>query len=131
MTKTLVLLKPLRTNQDVALLILRLTAISPLFLKHGIENIFTFSGMPALVLAMISDSFCTILMILGLFTRWAAAVTFLNILIAWAFVHHFHFFAPETDHGELIVIYLGVTLTLFFSGPGRYSLDAQLHQSAE
>lgn len=121
----------------MGLLLLRLTAMVPLFLKHGIEKIFTFSAMaahfpdplhigtvPSLVAAMISDSICTVLMIFGLATRWAAAIAFVNIFVAWAFVHHFLFFGHEADHGELIVIYLAVTLTLFIAGPGRYSVDA-------
>ena len=136
--KNLIQLKALPANTDLGLLLLRLTTITPLFLKHGIEKVFTFSQMaahfpdplhigpvPSLVFAMISDSICTLLMIFGLATRWAAAIVFVNILVAWAFVHHFEFSGHAADHGELIVLYLGVTLTLFFSGPGRYSLDAR------
>ena len=136
--KNLIQLKALPANTDLGLLLLRLTTITPLFMKHGIEKVFTFSQMaahfpdplhigpvPSLVFAMISDSICTLLMIFGLATRWAAAIVFVNILVAWAFVHHFEFSGHAADHGELIVLYLGVTLTLFFSGPGRYSLDAR------
>ena len=138
MLKNLIQLKSIPPNSDLGLLLLRLTTITPLFLKHGIEKIFTFSQMaahfpdplhigpvPSLVFAMISDSICTLLMIVGLATRWAAAIVFVNVLVAWAFVHHFEFLGHAADHGELIVLYLGVTLTLFFSGPGRYSLDGR------
>ncbi len=138
MLKKIIQLKSLPPNSDSGLLILRLTTITPLFLKHGIEKIFTFSQMaahfpdplhigpvPSLVFAMVSDSICTLLMILGLATRWAAAIVFVNVFVAWALVHHFEFFGHAADHGELIVLYLGVTLTLFLSGPGRYSLDAR------
>ena len=136
--KNLIQLKAIPADTDLGLLLLRLTTITPLFMKHGIEKVFTFSQMaahfpdplhigpvPSLVFAMISDSICTLLMIFGLATRWAAAIVFVNILVAWAFVHHFEFSGHAADHGELIVLYLGVTLTLFFSGPGRYSLDAR------
>ena len=138
MLKKIIQLKSLPPNSDSGLLILRLTTITPLFLKHGIEKIFTFSQMaahfpdplhigpvPSLVFAMVSDSICTLLMILGLATRWAAAIVFVNVIVAWALVHHFEFFGHAADHGELIVLYLGVTLTLFLSGPGRYSLGAR------
>ncbi len=138
MLKKIIQLKSLPPNSDSGLLILRLTTITPLFLKHGIEKIFTFSQMaahfpdplhigpvPSLVFAMVSDSICTLLMILGLATRWAAAIVFVNVFVAWALVHHFEFFGHAADHGELIVLYLGVTLTLFLSGPGRYSLGAR------
>ncbi len=138
MLKNLIQLKAIPPNSDLGLLLLRLTTMAPLFVKHGIEKIFTFSQMsahfpdplhigpvPSLVFAMLSDSICTLLMILGAATRWAAAIVFVNVFVAWAFVHHFEFLGHAADHGELIVLYLGVTLTLFFSGPGRYSLDAR------
>ena len=138
MLKKIIQLKSLPPNSDSGLLILRLTTITPLFLKHGIEKIFTFSQMaahfpdplhigpvPSLVFAMVSDSICTLLMILGLATRWAAAIVFVNVFVAWALVHHFEFLGHAADHGELIVLYLGVTLTLFLSGPGRFSLDGR------
>ena len=136
--KNLIQLKAIPADTDLGLLLLRLTTITPPFLKHGIEKVFTFSQMaahfpdplhigpvPSLIFAMISDSICTLLMIVGLATRWAAAIVFVNVFVAWAFVHHFEFAGRAADHGELIVLYLGVTLTLFFSGPGRYSLDAR------
>lgn len=138
MLKDLIRLKAIPADSDLGLLVLRLTTITPLFLKHGIEKIFTFSQMaahfpdplhigpvPSLAFAMISDSICTLLMILGLATRWAAAIVFVNVFVAWALVHHFEFFGHAADHGELIVLYLGVTLTLFLSGPGRFSLDGR------
>ena len=138
MLKDILHLKAIPPDSDLGLLILRLTTITPLFLKHGIEKIFTFSQMaahfpdplhigpvPSLAFAMISDSICTLLMILGIATRWAAAIVFVNVFVAWALVHHFQFLGHGADHGELIVLYLGVTLTLFVSGPGRFSLDAR------
>ena len=138
MLKDLIRLKAIPADSDLGLLVLRLTTITPLFLKHGIEKVFTFSQMaahfpdplhigpvPSLAFAMISDSICTLLMILGLATRWAAAIVFVNVFVAWALVHHFEFLGHAADHGELIVLYLGVTLTLFLSGPGRFSLDGR------
>jgi putative oxidoreductase len=141
--KDIIQLKAIPPDSDLGLLILRLTTITPLFLKHGIEKIFTFSQMaahfpdplhigpvPSLAFAMISDSICTLLMIFGIATRWAAAIVFVNVFVAWALVHHFQFFGHAADHGELIVLYLGVTLTLFFSGPGRYSFDGRGSQKS-
>ncbi len=135
--KKLLLLQSIPADQDMGLLLLRIAAMVPLFLKHGIEKVFTFSAMaahfpdplhigavPSLVAAMISDSICTLLIVFGLATRWAAAIVFVNVFVAWAFVHHFLLFGPGSDHGELIVLYLAITLTLFLAGPGRYSVDA-------
>jgi len=141
MFKKLLLLKAVPASQDAGLLVLRLIAVTPLLLKHGLEKIFTFSQMaqhfpdplgigavPSLVFAMISDAICTALLILGLATRWAALITFINVFVAWAFVHHFQFFGHEGDHGELIVVYLGVMATLLVAGAGRFSIDGLLNK---
>ena len=127
-------------HESAGLLALRVLAIGPLLMKHGFEKVFHFATMsqhfpdpvhigpvPSLVIAMLADFVCSILIILGLATRWAALFSFFNILVAWAFVHHFAFFArPTGDHGELIVVYLAVMVTLFLTGPGHYSLDYML-----
>lgn len=115
---------------------LRILVATPLLMKHGIEKIFTFSQMaahfadpigigpvPTLVIAMISDAICTVLVILGLGTRWAALLILLNVAVAWAALHHFSFFGHAADHGELIVLYMGAMLALVLTGPGKYSLD--------
>ena len=125
-------------NTDLALLLLRITAMLSLFIKHGIEKAFTFSAMvpqfqdpigiglgPSLFIAMIGDFVCSFLMVIGLGTRWAALFSFANIMVAWILVHHFAYFGknPIAGHGELIVLYLSVTLTLFVAGAGKYSVD--------
>ncbi len=78
--------------------------------------------------AFFSDFVCAILLMIGLGTRWAALFCFGNIFVAWAFVHHFAFFGkgPGSDHGELIVLYLGALLTLVIASPGLASVDGIL-----
>jgi uncharacterized membrane protein YphA (DoxX/SURF4 family) len=61
--------------------------------------------------------------VLGLGTRFAAAFSFVSIMVAWITVHHFSYFGTRADHGEIIVLMLGTLLGLIASGPGRYSLD--------
>ncbi len=53
---------------------------------------------------------------------------FWNIFVAWAFVHHFAFVGkgPGSDHGELMVLYLGALLALLIAGPGAPSIDRLL-----
>jgi putative oxidoreductase len=139
MLKRLIRLDGLPSSQDLGLLVLRLLVPIPLFLKHGTEKLFRFHAMaahfpnplhigalPSLIIAMIADSICMPLLVLGLTTRWAALWSFCNLLVAWIFVHHFLFFGPGSDHGELIVVYMGAMLTLAVAGPGKYSLDARL-----
>jgi uncharacterized membrane protein YphA (DoxX/SURF4 family) len=60
---------------------------------------------------------------LGLGTRFATVIAFANIAVAWAMVHHFSFFGPRADHGEIIVLFLGALVSILLTGPGRYSLD--------
>ena len=121
---------------DFGLLVLRVCFGLSLFLRHGWEKPTTFSRMaahfpdplhigpvPSLIFALISDAICSVLVILGLGTRWAAALIFVNIFVAWSLVHHFQFFGRGADHGEVIVLYLGGFLSLIISGPGWFSLD--------
>ncbi len=124
-------------STDAGLLFLRVVAGACLLLKHGLEKPEHFSAMarhfpnplhigpvPSLLFALVSDFICSALIVLGLGTRWAAAVAFFNIFVAWAFVHHFLFFGRGADHGELIVLYLAAFGCLVLSGAGRYSMDA-------
>ena len=121
---------------DVGILVLRVVVGIALFLRHGVEKLAHFSTMaahfpnpihigavPSLVIALISDSICSLLVVVGLATRWAALFSCCNMAVALAFVHHFQFFGPKGDHGELIVVYLGSMAALFFTGGGRYSVD--------
>lgn len=134
--RKLLLAKFVPVNVDLGLVALRILVAAPLLMKHGFEKVFTFSQMaahfpdpigigpvPTLVIAMVSDSICTVLVILGLASRWAALFIFLNVAVAWASLHHFSFFGHGADHGELIVLYMGAMLTLVLTGPGKYSLD--------
>jgi putative oxidoreductase len=139
MFRNVLLMKLFPANADVGLLVLRLAGILPLLLKHGLEKIFTFSAMashfpdplhigpvPGLLFATLSDAICSTLMLVGLATRWAALISFINIFVAWVFVHHFEFFGRGADHGELVVLYLAILLTLILAGAGKYSIDGIL-----
>jgi putative oxidoreductase len=141
MLKRLITCDFLPESRDAGLLALRLFVGLTLLLRHGLEKVEHFGAMaahfpdplhlgavPSLAIALIGDFICSILIMLGLGTRWAAAFSFLNILTAWAFVHHFVFFGKGADHGELIVLYLAAMLTLVLAGPGKYSVDATLRK---
>lgn len=121
---------------DCGLLLMRIVFGITLFLKHGYEKVTEFPrmshqfpnlfhlGEPAtLTIALISDGICSLLLVLGLATRYAAAFGFLNILVAWIWVHHFSFFGRNGDHGEIIVLFLGALAGFVLTGPGRFSLD--------
>jgi putative oxidoreductase len=128
---------PERTEAGLALL--RVWTGVTLFLRHGLEkqpahwaqflahfpDPIGIGSHPSFFIAFLSDFVCSILLIIGLGTRWAALYCLCNIFVAWAFVHHFAFFGkgPAFDHGELMFLYLGALLTLVIAGPGAPSLD--------
>ncbi|MFP5238139.1 MAG: DoxX family protein [Acidobacteriota bacterium] len=144
MFRRFLLMKGVGLHRDCGLLALRLFTALPLFLKHGTEKLFRFQHMaahfpdplhigpvPSLLFATLSDGICTLLLILGLATRWAALIIFINVGVALAFVHHFAIFGPQGDHGELIVLYLGATAMLVLGGAGKYSVDARLDRAGD
>jgi len=114
-------------------------------MKHGWEKLSNFSGMaqhfqdpihigpvPSLAFALFSDAICSLLLVVGLGTRWASLFLVINIGVAWSLVHHFAFFAkPEGDHGEVCFLYIAVFLALFFTGAGRYSADDAIRKGIE
>ena len=129
---------------DWGLFLLRIWAFLSLFTKHGFEKLsnqgniaLTFRDdpvhigkFPSFLIAAFSDGICTILIMLGLGTRVAATVTFLNLFVAWSLVTHFDYFKHTVtslgNHGEVIVLYMGACLVLAIAGPGRFSLDWKL-----
>jgi putative oxidoreductase len=124
-------------STDAGLLALRLLIGGSLFIKHGWEKLSNFPGMaahfqdpihigpvPSLVIALIADGICSILVMAGLLTRWAALFAAVNVGVAWGLVHHFAYFSKQQgDHGELCVLYIIALFAVFLSGPGRFSID--------
>ena len=127
---------------DLGLVMLRIGLGITLFLRHGWEkrpghwqqflsafpDPIGIGSQASFLFAFTGDFICTLLLIVGFGTRWASLFCFLNILVAWAFVHHFAFLGkdPASDHGELIVLYLVALLALLIAGPGHASIDAFL-----
>jgi putative oxidoreductase len=139
MSKRLLLLKPIPTSKDAGLLALRVLVAATMLLRHGLEKFSNFSAMaahfpnplhigavPSLMFATLADGICSVLLILGLATRWAALIEFVNLFVAWSLVFHFAFFGRTGGEGELIVLYLGAMVALFLAGPGKYSVDGLL-----
>ncbi len=143
--KDVLLMRFVPERAQVGLAVLRVCTGATLFLRHGWEknpahwpqfmahfpDPIGIGSHPSFLIAFFSDFVCSLLLIVGLGTRWAAVISFCNIFVAWAFVHHFAFFGkgPGMDHGELIVLYLGAMLTLFIAGPGAPSLDRMLERT--
>ena len=134
------------TSTDCGLLLLRIGAGTTLFLRHGWEKVSTLTlinehfpdpiGLGHSLtwsIALFNDGIFSLLIVLGIATRWLSALAMVNIFIAWALVHHFGFLgkSPGADHGELIVLYLWAFLTLIVTGSGRYSIEAMFKDKPE
>ena len=77
--------------------------------------------MPAAfaVLSVLAESLGALLLIPGLWTRWAAGVITVNFIVAVASER------AKGDPIELPALYLLGALVLALAGPGRFSLDAR------
>jgi putative oxidoreductase len=129
-------------STSIGLLVLRTCAGLSLFVKHGLEKLTGYSIMvqhfpdpihvgahASLAVALLSDGVCSLLVVVGLGTRPAAAVICINLLTALFFIHHAAFFS--NGHVELVWVYIAVFASLLTTGPGRLSVDAHLSRGAK
>ena len=120
---------------SIGLLVLRLGTGGLLLYGHGFAKFMNYSKRSAtfpdpiglgpelsFALVVLAEFFCSIALMLGLTTRLAAIPIVIFGLIA-AFVQHG---ADPFGEKELALLYLVPALTLIFTGPGRFSLDAQI-----
>lgn len=123
-------------SPDLGLFVMRVMIGISLFRLHGIEKITNFSGMlshfpdplhigsaPGLIFAMLSDSICSLLIILGLFTRMASLIIVINLLVVFIFMHNFSFMQ---EHAQLVYVYLAGFLAILAAGPGKISVDQMI-----
>ena len=121
-------------NIDAALLLLRVIGGLTLCIRHGWEKVSHFSQMAAhfpdplhigarwtLAFSLLSDFVSSLLIVIGLGTRWAALIVAINTGAAFILVHKLSLFGPRS--GELPLLYCAWALGIFLMGPGRYSLD--------
>lgn len=78
-------------------------------------------------LAAYTEFFGGILLLLGLWTRWAAIFLMINFSVAFGMAH----LALNDDYQNTFasINLLAVSAFLFLNGPGRFSIDGQLQQS--
>lgn len=121
-------------SSNVGLLILRLSTGLSMLLLHGRGKLLNFSataekfpalfGMSSTVnagLAVFAEVVCSALLILGLFTRFAALMLAITMSTAFFMVHKM---ALTGEHsGELAMVYLFAYVTLLFTGAGKFSAD--------
>lgn len=123
-------------HDDIGKLILRIV-LAVLILFHGlsklsdgigpIQGMVQDAGLPGALgyLVYVGEVLAPLLVLVGVFTRAAAAVVAINMVVAVLLVHTGEFFTL-TDNGgwalELQGLYFGSALALVFLGAGRYSL---------
>ena len=135
--KDVLLMRFVPERTQVGLAVLRVWTGAELFLQHGwekrperwawymghfIQNPIGIGPHASFFIAFTADFVCSILLIVGLATRWAALFAFGNIFVAWSLVTHFLFFG-HNDHGELMLLYMGALLMLLIAGPGAACID--------
>jgi putative oxidoreductase len=121
---------------DAGKLVLRLT-VGILVLMHGIakllngigpiEGMLVARGMPAFVAwgAYIGEVLAPLLLIIGIYTRAAAAIVMVNMIVAIALAHSAEFFQLGKTGGwslELQGMFLFGALAIVLLGAGRYSV---------
>ncbi len=120
-------------SKDLALLILRITFGLSMFYGHGSGKMgrlfgseeikfgdpFGLGPVTSLALAAFAEGICSILVALGLFTRWALIPLIITMATAFFVVH----IADEFSRQEKAILFGLAYVALFISGPGKISLD--------
>jgi|SRR5688500_17242852 len=125
------LVTPHNKRVDLGLFILRL-GISLLMIPHGWSKLqrlntnpgdfYNFLGLSAefsLLLIVIAELFCSILLILGIGTRLILIPLMIGMLVIVLMVHG----SDPMSEKEHALLFLVPYVTLFITGPGKYSLD--------
>ncbi|RYU96916.1 DoxX family protein [Emticicia agri] len=123
------------TNQiSLAVLLLRL-GLAGLMIPHGYNKLQSFlagvhdfpdplhvSPMVSQGLTIFAEFFCSLLLIIGLFTRLASVVLIICMGVVALVIHGDD---PLGDK-EQALLYLTGFVAIFLTGPGKYSLDTRL-----
>jgi putative oxidoreductase len=119
-------------SPDAGLLLLRLWLGLSMLWLHGWEKLMNLLAgktsflnplgigeTTSLVLAIFAEFVCSALIILGLWTRWAAVILAFTMGVAFFIVNS----GKATGGGELAWVYFGGYLVLFVAGAGKFSVD--------
>ena len=122
---------------NLGLLVLRLWMGFSMLLNHGVEKLKNFSDTApnfpdplgightaSLALAVFAEFFASLLVILGLVTRWSALVLAIDMGVAFICIHKGALSGQGS--GELAFMYLMGYITLLLAGPGCFSVDGAL-----
>lgn len=120
---------------NAAMLILRLGLGTLMVVKYGFQKITHFSDtashMPNLLgmggtvnaaLIIFAEFFCSMFLILGLFTRLACIPLIIAMSVILYRIAHFDFFGQ----GHLAALYLTGFIAILLIGPGKVSVDGMM-----
>ncbi|MDB6166688.1 MAG: DoxX family protein [Lacunisphaera sp.] len=126
-------------SPDLGLLLLRLCLGVSMLLLHGWgklaahganHSLFSLGGFPdplhigqtpSLLLTILAEVGCSVLLVLGLYTRMAAFLLAFTMGVAFFLVNSMQLL--NNPGGELAWLYFGGYLVLFCAGAGKFSLD--------
>ncbi|MEO6904830.1 MAG: DoxX family protein, partial [Ginsengibacter sp.] len=119
---------------NLGMLVLRI-ATGLLLANHGYAKLVKFSSLKfkfmnfmhlgstvSLSLIIFAELVCGILLILGLFTRFACIPIIIGMIVVVFVASHGQIF----DAGEKGMVYLAATLTILLCGPGKISVDGMI-----
>ncbi|NIJ55696.1 DoxX family protein [Dyadobacter arcticus] len=89
---------------------------------HSFPNPLGLGSELSYILTIFAELVCSILIVFGLFTRAALIPLIINMLVIVLIVHAEDGF-DKKEHG---ISFLVTYLTLFLTGPGKFSLDSRL-----
>ena len=126
----------LPTSVDAALLVLRVWFGLTLVTLHGwskcagfaersqrFADPFGIGPTASLGLAVFAEVVCALLLVVGLFTRFAALACAITMATAFFFAHGGRL--TGQGNGELAFMFLGGFVVLLLAGGGRFSLDGK------
>ena len=121
---------------NLVLLILRIT-VGAFMLMHGIGKFSKLIGdepikfadpigvgvTASLALTVFSEVVCSIFLILGIATRFAAIPLLITMLVAVFIIHSNDGFGKQ----ELPLLYITIYLTIAITGAGSFSIDTRIY----
>lgn len=123
------------TSFNIATLLVRISFGTLIFLNHGIPHLMNFSERSrnfydpfhigsrwSLLLVLFAELVCSLLLVIGLFTRLALLPLITNVAVVVFMLNKGKAFSES----ELALLYFAVFAGLLFVGPGRYSVDAAM-----
>lgn len=129
------------TYSNMARLFMRLF-VGIMFMQFGIRHLVNFSelspvfptifGMEpqtCLIIMIVIEILCSLLIMVGFFTRLATIPPILSMLAAEYYIlhdllpHTYIYGLNSTDPGYLPIMFIGIYLFILLAGPGKISLD--------